>query len=269
MFNNPSSPKINALARGIGEIACFIILLVGTSFISMMFAGKSFTGFSYGMVGTICALLAVFIFIKIDGTTFKAIGLYWERQTLGRFAIGLIIGIAIFMFIFLTIAVSCGLDFKMNSNINWRAIGTISLALIPLAVMEEIAFRSYPLIKLDKAYGVWPTQLIIALAFGIYHVFNGWGFYLSFTGPFVWAFVFGLAALWSKGIAMPTGIHLALNIMQNIGGFKNNDTAIFQLVSRGVETKESIALQSNVGLGLHVVVLVISLAATHWYNKRQ
>jgi len=38
------------------------------------------------------------------------------------------------------------------------------------------------------------------------------------SGPGIWALVFGLGAAWSKGIALPTGIHVALNLSQQVVG---------------------------------------------------
>ena len=36
------------------------------------------------------------------------------------------------------------------------------------------------------------------------------------SGPGIWALVFGLGAAWSKGIALPTDIHEALNLSQRV-----------------------------------------------------
>ena len=90
--------------------------------------------------------------------------------------------------------------------------------------------QSHSLIRLNQVFGVRMTLLITAFAFALYHASMGWSFYIAFTGPFVWSFVFGLAALRSKGIAMPSGIHISVNILQNIIGLHGNK-ALLLIVS--------------------------------------
>ncbi len=117
--------------------------------------------------------------------------------------------------------------------------------------------------------GIWSAQVIIAMAFAVYHVLNGWGVFIAFTGTFVWAFVFGLSALWSKGIAMPTGIHIALNAMQNLAGMKNNGAELFKLAYKEQQTKEVVATADYTGIGLHITILIIALLLTEYYRRKQ
>ncbi|MBL0742657.1 CPBP family intramembrane metalloprotease [Chryseolinea sp. Jin1] len=93
--------------------------------------------------------------------------------------------------------------------------------------MEEIAFRSYPLLKLKRTMGLWPAQLIISVAFILYHISLGWSILTASLGPGVWAFVFGIAAIRSKGIALPTGIHVGLNLTLSILGMNQGVESLF------------------------------------------
>jgi membrane protease YdiL (CAAX protease family) len=63
--------------------------------------------------------------------------------------------------------------------------------------------------------------------FALYHVVNGWTISSSFYGPAVWGLIYGLAAIYSKGIAMPTGIHYAANLTTSSLGEKNTTASIW------------------------------------------
>ena len=67
-------------------------------------------------------------------------------------------------------------------------------------------------------FGLRIAQVMTSLAFVGYHIIQGWDVQTAFLGPGIWAFVFGLGAVWSKGIALPTGIHVALNLNQLVFG---------------------------------------------------
>lgn len=96
----------------------------------------------------------------------------------------------------------------------------------------------------------------------------GWPIYIAFLGPFIWSFAFGWSALWSKGIAMPFGFHLALNWMQNLAGMKNEAAAIFKLTYKNDPSKELIAMNEYLGIAMHIAVLGISCFLTYKYCKR-
>ena len=60
------------------------------------------------------------------------------------------------------------------------------------------------------AYGIIGT---IAALFALYHVAGGQSWFSACLGPGVWSFVFGLAMIMSRGIALPTGLHLGVNFI--------------------------------------------------------
>ena len=68
------------------------------------------------------------------------------------------------------------------------------LPILPLALMEETGFRSYPQIVLNDKYGVWGSQFVMAAIFALYHILNGWSVSLSFSGPFYMIICFWLVS---------------------------------------------------------------------------
>ncbi len=91
----------------------------------------------------------------------------------------------------------------------WLAVIASFLA---LSAMEELGFRTYVLRTLIPALGVWPTQLAVAALFGLWHLVFGWPWQTVLMGVVPSGLLFGVVAVRSNGLAMPIGLHAALNI---------------------------------------------------------
>jgi len=222
--------------------------------------------FALGGFGTVSILLITWIFLRIEKISFPEIGLKWEAKTPKRFLVGFLIGIGIATTMLLIIVSFAGLKVELADNYELSSFLFWSLAFIPTAFMEEVAFRSYPFIKLNKVMGLRLTQVIIAIFFALYHL--GEGSIISvFVGPGVWAFVYGMAAVYSKGIALPTGLHFGANfILASIGDKKGVDPVlIVEYVKEA--TPEMIAHTENVGIIVQLVLLAAAIMAMEKYIR--
>lgn len=202
----------------------FNVLLFWILFLVLWIAGTYATGllppglaprqFWTGAVGCVMALLCTRIVLRMEKQSFSDIGLVWEKWTLPRFFLGLVIGAALLLLILLVIA-----GFSHHRLVvvplDMGKMGDYFILLL-LSIAEEVGFRGYPLVTLQRTVGVWMAQLIVAVAFALYHVAYGWSPVVAFTGPFFWSFAFSISALRSKGIALPVGVHLAVNIFKGV-----------------------------------------------------
>ncbi len=251
----------------IAFIALFIVFLVlGAQFVLLF--KEPIPKLYYGLVGTLGALLTLSIFLKIERKSFGSIGLKFEKTTLVNWLKGILLGIAVFMLMMLVLVLFGGMYFQKINIQNYTRISLSLIPFLPLALMEELAFRTYPFLMLKSKLGTWSAQFIIALLFALYHILMGWPVYIAFLGPFIWSFAFGWSALWSKGIAMPFGFHLALNWMQNLAGMKNEASAIYKLAHKENLGKELVATEEYLGIGMHVVILGIACFLTYKYIKK-
>lgn len=223
---------------------------------------------AYGILGSFAGLVTARIFQQKKQPSFASMGLGWEKKTVTRFVLGTITGAVIFGIILFILVQFSELNIQFHPQSSAADYLFIYLPILPLALMEEIGFRSYPQQKLYQAYGPWISQLVIAVAFGAYHLLNGWSLLSSFAGPFVWAFVFGLAAIWSRGIAVPTGIHFALNVLQTITGMKGSKGAVWILDYPPGTNHVLLERTDKIGLFIQVAVLIFALLATYWYARR-
>lgn len=260
-------PKTYALLKSTAFIIIFVIFLVGSSQLVLLIK-EPLPKLYYGIFGTLGALLTLLIFLKSEGKKEEAIRLNVNKKTTLNFLNGIVVGIGIFMLMMLILIAFGGMYFQKITPIHYGNIALSLIPFIPLALMEEIAFRTYPFLRLKSKLGVWYAQFSMAMLFALYHILMGWPVHIAFLGPFIWSFVFGLSALWSKGIAMPFGLHLALNLMQNLAGMKNETSAIFKLTYRNNPSKELEATNEYLGISMHIVILAIACFLTYEYIRK-
>lgn len=269
-FTELHSPRIHAIIRSIFFWIIFMFLLFVLSTQIGRFVPAQWERYAYGIFGTIAAVLTTFIALKFERRSFADIGLVWERRTLLRFLKGILIGTVVFTLIIVILLSITQLQLEKNSKAFTLSAAFWYLAYIPLALMEEIAFRSYPFLKMNKVLGLRITQIIVAVAFALYHVVSGWSITTAFLGPAIWALVFGLAAIWSGGIALPTGIHVALNVLQSLLGTKSENFESLWIIKykEGV-TKEAMAWTDQAGLATQFLVLAAALILTEFFIRKR
>lgn len=182
---------------------------------------------AHGIIGILAAFLTTVLFLKFERTQFSGIGLTFERTTIVKFFAGVLAGVVIMGLLATGVMYFTNVEIKVNPRSNFMNFLLMTLPLIPLALMEELGFRAYPLQILKDKIGIRLSIIITSILFALYHIANGWTIASSFYGPAVWGLVFGLAAIYSKGIAMPTGIHYAANLTTSAFGMANNTVSIW------------------------------------------
>ncbi|RKE90883.1 CPBP family intramembrane glutamic endopeptidase [Ichthyenterobacterium magnum] len=244
----------------------FIIILIILNAVPITSISKYGLG---GLLMTVIALLLTYITVIRDKTTFKKIGFQLDRKTPSRFIIGFLIGFVITaLMLALSISFS-SLEISYNSKSSIQTVLLWLLAFFPLAYMEEIIFRGYAFTKINNKFGIWPAQILLALLFTWYHDFTGASFLNQLLGPGIWAFIYGIAAIWSKGIALPTGLHMAINVILALVGQKDERHAIWNLEFPTDITPSLRTQTENIGLFMQLFVLIIAIILTEYYRRNK
>ncbi len=202
-------------------------------FVVFSFAGKLIpTGYdrlSHGITGTIAALLTTVVFLRFEKKRFYEIGLSIERNTVLRFFGGMVIGVILMGMLAAGVLFFSKAVISINSTSDVLHFFLVTIPLLPLAFMEELGFRAYPLEILRDKTGIRTAVVLTSILFALYHLANGWTFAASFYGPAVWGLIFGLSAVHSRGIAMPTGMHYAVNLTTAAFGEPGNSDSIWTI----------------------------------------
>lgn len=136
-----------------------------------------------------------------------------SSASVGRFGLGVLLGVVVYAATAWFVSMLAG-SIRLERSEGLGA-GSALLALatvLALSSMEELGFREYALRTLRGAMGSWKAQGIVAIAFALSHVAFGWPWQNILVGVFPSALLFGAAATASGGLAMPIGLHAALNL---------------------------------------------------------
>ena len=200
------------------------------------------------------------LFIKWDGKRLSDYRFDITRGSSLRFAAGLLIG-------FILVAAQTAL--LLLSGVHWRAapsssttVTTAIIGYVLLATREELAFRGYPLRKLASDCDPWSAQIVVAAMFVIEHKLGGATWTNALVGSGLGALVFGMAALASRGLAFPIGLHAAWNIGDWARGTKG-DGGLWQIVLR----PESSVQFERIAMASYVAVMSLAfIGLWQWYR---
>ncbi len=165
---------------------------------------------------TSCAMLLPLtaLFLRMDHRRADEIELNLNRTSCLRVVLGLLIGFAVFglqsYLLFASLQARFCLCGLRKSGDVWDCGFRSCAATLALSAMEEIGFRGYPLRTLVRGFGLWPAQGIVAVAFGLCHMAFGWPLGSILLGVVPSALLFGMAAIASRGLAIPIGLHAGL-----------------------------------------------------------
>lgn len=256
-----NTSKYNTIIKIILYWSVFIILLMGVFMIPPIFNERLMSPF-FGSTGLLIALGVTFGILKYEKKTLSNIGINWCPGTISRFVSGLIISICLFGLIIFIILFLSPLKLEMVESPNFiNAIGLSFVYFMGAAMMEEIIFRSYPLIRLKSKFGLRVSIYVTSIFFGLYHGLS----FNSLIGPGVWGLIYGIIAVWSRGIAMPTGFHFGINWMQGFLGMKTERVdSIWEFVEID---KESLFTTAQVGINVQIILFIAAVILIEWYIR--
>lgn len=165
-----------------------------------------------GVMASLGAFGLTLLFLRWEGLRLDDVGVSPDRRSLLRFVIGFLIG-AFLVALNSTALWGAGhVRWVRASEIGLTDVMITPVAYLCLAAREELAFHGYPLRRLKTFFGIWGAQLLVASIFALEHVAGGSTLWLALFGAGVGSLLFGMAAIATRGIALPIGIHAAWNI---------------------------------------------------------
>lgn len=201
--------------------AFWIAALVAMALCS--FAGHLGPDRFYALVWGSTASLAVYALIRWitarAGCSMRSAGLGWNSGTPMRLIAGVALGAVTVAAILATSALLLGsIRFAAVARFDPAALGLALAALAATVVMEELVFRSYALRTSIAAFGLWRGQALVAAAFGALHLLYGWPVMTVLLGVLPSAILFGTAAVVSRGLALPVGVHFGMVAARLVSG---------------------------------------------------
>lgn len=232
-------------------VACAVTLAIVGSLASTLSDAKRLL--ATGVVSAVAAYVLCRVFLRWDRLGPDDVGVAIEPWSVVRFALGFATGLLLVGLWAASCAVVGRGRWVLGPAPSARRFGLIALAYVALATREELAFRGYPLRRLAHCCGPAVAQVVVAVLFALEHRIGGSSWPDALLGVGVGSILFGAAALATRGLAVPIGLHAAWNIGQWALGLKG-EQGLWALV-----TPQSPASAYRIALGSYVVVT--SLAA--------
>lgn len=261
-----SDNKMHSFIKSILFCLLFTLLFMGLSFFKKYFPAN-FERPAHAILGIIATLLILFLFLWFDKKTFSGIGLRLTKGTPLHFIRGFFTGVLLMGVLSISVIYCTGFSISFNAKSNLLSFLWVTLPLLPLAFMEELAFRTYPLRVINDASGIRVSILVTSLLFALYHLANGWTFQNSFLGAGSWGIIFGAAAVYSNGIAMSTGLHYAVNLIPAAFGLTENGTNLWILKLRSGAPAESYTESKLAELIPQLCILLTGLFFMEWLMR--
>ncbi len=140
-----------------------------------------------------------------------------DRTDALNLTVGTLAGIVMLVLTAYIIKLLVGFHWEINPVFRWSHFFALFAAIFCSVFAQELAFRGYPFrLMLDK-WGEWPTQVVIALLFGMMHLSNDMNlvnilFTMLTTGT--GSLLFGMAVIKTRRLHLSVGIHFGWNLAQ-------------------------------------------------------
>lgn len=258
MTINKSAPKkksVYTVLRVLLFYLCSVLILMFTSRLTKSFP-VNIADLASIFIAAILSFILVVLFTRWEKLSLADVGVVPGKQTIARFIAGYFIGLLMAVIQALTVFGFGHLRLVLSNGSLLQIVLSFLLYFF-VACREELVFRSYALRSLDYSFGAVFALSVITILFILEHVVAGMTWKMAVIGSGFGGILFGIAALKTKGLALPLGLHSAWNFGQWSMGFKNN-TGIFKAINeKGFEVQnETISL---VTFALVMILAIISI----------
>ena len=205
---------LRSAAFWVGFFVCLFLMRILVGFLGLGQSAADDTRGQWcgGILMTVLTLALTWICVRMDTRPVVEPGTRLVRGSIPRAILGLLCVMPL-----CALSIVClrwlipGVRFVRAEISILHVVSAMGLYVV-LAAYEEIGFRGYPMRRLMRSFGVWPTLLLIAPVFALYHIALGWSLFPALIGTGAGSLLFGMAAVAARrGLAFPIGVHAGWN----------------------------------------------------------
>jgi membrane protease YdiL (CAAX protease family) len=200
------------------------------------------------------------LFVRWERLRLTDVGAMPDRHSLQRLGFGIVSGLFIVALHTFIMGVAGHVQWVRESGVGMAEVAVAALAYLALSAREELAFRGFPLRRLERSFGLWKSQFVVAFVFAAEHIIGGTPWASALLGAGVGSLLFGMAALATRGLAVPIGLHAAWNIGDWMRGGKGAGGLWSPVVDGGYERDVEV-----VGMVSYVAIMGLAVAGFYWW----
>jgi uncharacterized protein len=206
------------------------------------------------LLASILTFLLVYLFTHREKLSLREVGVVPGKNSIQRFFVGYIVGLFMAVLQAITVLGFGHLKFVFLPGTTALQIIIPFLLYFFVACREELVFRSYFLRRLDYSFPSPVALLVMVVIFIAEHVLAGMEWKMAVIGSGLGGLLFGVAALKTRGLALPIGLHSAWNFGQWMVGFKNKGGVWSAVVEKGYERETE-----NISLAAFALVMLLAI----------
>ncbi|AXY73857.1 CPBP family intramembrane metalloprotease [Paraflavitalea soli] len=249
----------------LGRVLCFyigcIVIFAAISGLTKSLSGRIADHITM-FLATLLTFLLILLFVRWEKLSLNDVGLIPGRKSASRFFTGYLIGLAMAITQAMIVLGFGHSQLIFITTITTGKIFSSLLLFFLVAAREELVFRSYALRSLSYVLKAGIALTIITIIFILEHVVAGMTWEMAIVGIGMGGVLFGLAALRTRGLALPLGLHSAWNFGQWSMGFKGEPGIWEAIIEKGYETRVQ-----NVGMLAFVLVMLLAIAGILVFYK--
>jgi membrane protease YdiL (CAAX protease family) len=220
-------------------VSCAVILAVASP-IGSKFPG-TWPELIAGTLASLGAFALTLLFVRWEKLSLADVGAAMNGRSLLRMSAGFFLGLFLVALWAALSAVTSPIQWVRGSGGGVPAVMLALSAYVVLACREELAFRGYPLRLLNRLFGPWFALIFVAAIFALEHKLGGLSGLPALVGAAVGSLLFGMAALATRGLAVPIGLHAAWNFGQWALGLRGGQTPWRRAVMSGSQHSVDLA----------------------------
>jgi uncharacterized protein len=214
------------------------------------------------VLASILTFLLVYLFTRWEKLSLHEVGVVRGKNTAQRFIVGYLIGFSMAAMQAVIVLGFAHLRFVVSSQMTALQIIIPFCLYFFVACREELVFRSYFLRSLDYSFPSPVALLVMVIIFIAEHVLAGMEWKMAVIGSGLGGILFGIAALKTRGLALPIGLHSAWNLGQWMVGFKNKGGVWSAVVEKGYEHQTE-----NISLAAFALVMLLAIIGVVRFYK--
>jgi uncharacterized protein len=224
--------------------------------------GAGWQQLAIGTLASLGALALTLLFVRWEKLRMEDVGAAPGRRSLARLAFGFLVGLLL-VGVWATVLAAGHMRWVRAPGVDVHAAAVALAGYLALACREELAFHGYPLRRLERLFGLWVAQILVALIFAAEHKLGGSAWMDALLGPAVGSLLFGMAAIATRGLSVPIGLHAAWNFGQWSLGMKAEPGFLKAVVMEGGEQRAHL-----IGMVAFVAVMLLATLAFWLWHRR-
>lgn len=219
MHDTGTSRRWHVLSRvALFMLGCALMLAAAAPVVARV-SGK-WSQFLTGTLASIGAFALTALFVRWERLRLADVGAAINARSVARLTFGFLLGLLL-VALWAAISAAAGtVRWVRAPGVGSPGLTTALVAYLALSCREELAFRGYPLRRLDRVFGLGVAQLVVAIAFAAEHRLGGSPWSQALLGPGAGSILFGMVAIATRGLAVGIGVHAAWNFGQWTLGLK-------------------------------------------------